>query len=174
MHTINNSNNQQGAALIISLMMLLVLTMIGVSALSNTNLEERMAQNFEHYTLAFQGAESAIERTIIAGDAGGAGANSNPFYSAANDPLVASLNSGLNDNSTVVTADMDPNDFLDNTTLTTSATIIYRGNGACPETSFEELNCFTFEIQSNARIAATATTTTHIQSIERPAPGVPL
>ncbi|NOZ54572.1 MAG: hypothetical protein GXP08_15805 [Gammaproteobacteria bacterium] len=168
-----NRDKQQGAALIISLMMLLVLTMVGVSALSNTSLGERMARNFQHFTLAFQASESAIERIIISGDPGGAGANSNPFYSVANDPLVTSLNAGINDSSTIVTAEMDPGDFLKNTTLDTSAIVIYRGNSACPETSFEELNCYVFEIQSTASTTATSTTTTHVQSIERPAPGVP-
>ena len=54
-----NQCRQQGAALIVSLMMLLVLAIIGISGLSNTNLEERMAQNFEHSNVVFQAAESA-------------------------------------------------------------------------------------------------------------------
>ena len=62
-----NKQQQQGAALIISLMMLLVLAIIGVSGLANTNLEERMSQNFQHSTIAFEAAESAIAKIIFAG-----------------------------------------------------------------------------------------------------------
>lgn len=51
---------QQGAALMISLVMLLVLTVLGVSALNTTTLEERMAMNSQEISRALQAAESAL------------------------------------------------------------------------------------------------------------------
>jgi len=54
------SYRQKGIALFISLVLLLVLTIIGVSAVQTTSLEERMARNTHDNVLAFQAAESAL------------------------------------------------------------------------------------------------------------------
>ena len=51
---------QQGAVLMVSLILLLVLTIIGVAAMQNTSLEEKMSGNVRDRNLAFQNAESAI------------------------------------------------------------------------------------------------------------------
>jgi type IV pilus assembly protein PilX len=51
---------QHGAILIVSLLMLLVMTLIGVTAVSTTTLEEKMAGNARQRQLAFQAAESAL------------------------------------------------------------------------------------------------------------------
>jgi Tfp pilus assembly protein PilX len=56
--------SQRGAALAVGLVFLLVLTIIGVSALSTTSLEERMAGNLQEQTKAFQTAEAAVVRTL--------------------------------------------------------------------------------------------------------------
>ena len=57
---IHSLQRQSGVALFISLVMLLVLTMIGVSAVQTTSLEERMARNSRDRLMAFQAAESAL------------------------------------------------------------------------------------------------------------------
>lgn len=60
-------NRQQGAALITSLIILLVLTVLGVSAMSTSSLEELMAGNLRDQIVSFQAAETALrdaERTI--------------------------------------------------------------------------------------------------------------
>lgn len=51
---------ERGAVLIVSLVFLLVLTVLGVAALRNTTLEERMAGNLRDANLAFQAAEAAL------------------------------------------------------------------------------------------------------------------
>ena len=51
---------QRGIALFISLVLLLVLTIIGVSAVQTTSLEERMARNTNDSVLAFESAEVAL------------------------------------------------------------------------------------------------------------------
>jgi type IV pilus assembly protein PilX len=56
----NNSNHQSGAVLVISLIMLLLLTLIGISSIQTTSLEEKMAGNLRDRNIAFQAAESAI------------------------------------------------------------------------------------------------------------------
>ena len=51
---------EQGAVLITGLVFLLVLTMLGISAMSINALEERMAGNSRDLNLAFQAAESGL------------------------------------------------------------------------------------------------------------------
>ncbi|TWI54331.1 type IV pilus assembly protein PilX [Pseudomonas duriflava] len=51
---------QQGSALIISLVFLLLLTMIGVTSIQDSTLQERMAGNERDRNLAFQAAEAAL------------------------------------------------------------------------------------------------------------------
>jgi type IV pilus assembly protein PilX len=76
-------NHKEGAVLIISLIMLLLLTIIGVTAIQTTSLEEKMAGNMRDQNLAFQAAESALRvgetetATIAASD----------FYTGSTNPL---------------------------------------------------------------------------------------
>lgn len=51
---------QQGAVLVIALIMLLAMTLIGVTGLSSTTMQERMAGNLREVNLAFQAAEAAL------------------------------------------------------------------------------------------------------------------
>ncbi len=51
---------QQGAVLIVGLIMLLVMTLIGLSAMRSTILEEKMAGNYRDSNIAFQVAEAAL------------------------------------------------------------------------------------------------------------------
>lgn len=52
--------NQKGAVLAISLIILLLMTIIGVSAMRSTTLQEKMAGNLRDYNVAFQAAEAAL------------------------------------------------------------------------------------------------------------------
>ncbi len=54
------ASRQQGVALIMALVFLLLLTILGITALSTTSLEEKMAGNMKDRNLAFQAAESAL------------------------------------------------------------------------------------------------------------------
>ncbi len=51
---------QSGVVLIISLIMLVLLTLIGVTSMQVTGLEEKMAGNMKSNNLAFQSAETAL------------------------------------------------------------------------------------------------------------------
>ena len=51
---------QQGAALVVSLVLLLVVTVLGVTSMRTTTLQERMAGNLRDNNLAFQAAEAAL------------------------------------------------------------------------------------------------------------------
>lgn len=66
-----NRHPQAGAALITALILLLVLTVIGVTSLANTVMEERMAGNMRERQIAFQASEAALregERLIDSRD----------------------------------------------------------------------------------------------------------
>ncbi|MCF6202975.1 MAG: PilX N-terminal domain-containing pilus assembly protein [Methylococcaceae bacterium] len=52
--------NQSGVVLVVSLIMLLLLTLIGVSGMQTTALEEKMASNSRDQNIAFQAAEAAL------------------------------------------------------------------------------------------------------------------
>ena len=51
---------QQGAVLIVGLIMLLLLTVIGMSSIRGSDLQERMAGNARDHNLAFQATEAAV------------------------------------------------------------------------------------------------------------------
>jgi len=57
---INSIQKQCGAVLFVSLIMLLLMTLIGVSGMQTTVLEERMAGNFKDRNMALQAAESTL------------------------------------------------------------------------------------------------------------------
>jgi type IV pilus assembly protein PilX len=55
--------NQAGAVLVTSLLFLLVMSLLGVTAMSVALLEEKMAGNLRDRSLAFQSAETALRST---------------------------------------------------------------------------------------------------------------
>lgn len=56
---------QRGSVLPVSLFILLVLTIIGATSLNETVMEEKMSSNFQGGNIAFQAAESSVNRTYI-------------------------------------------------------------------------------------------------------------
>ena len=52
--------SQSGAVLVISLVMLLLLTLIGITSVQTTSLEEKMAGNMRDQNIAFQSAEAGL------------------------------------------------------------------------------------------------------------------
>jgi type IV pilus assembly protein PilX len=54
------TTRQQGAVLIVSLIILLIMTLIGLSSMQNTTLEEKMAGNYRDKNLSFQAAEMTL------------------------------------------------------------------------------------------------------------------
>lgn len=53
---------QQGAVLIVALIMLLLLTIIGLSSMRGTSLQENMASNMRDSNLALQASEAALRK----------------------------------------------------------------------------------------------------------------
>lgn len=69
-----NGLKNKGAVLITSLVMLVILTMLGISAMQDSSLEERMAGNMRSQNIAFQATEAALR----AGEADVAGWTTQP------------------------------------------------------------------------------------------------
>lgn len=86
---------QSGSVLVIGLLMMLVMMVIGVTAVSTSSLEERMASNAQNAMISFQAAETAIQGT--AGDVTAL------IDSMAGTPETRTFNiaTGVNSNSTV-------------------------------------------------------------------------
>ncbi len=57
---ISKLSNQAGVVLVVSLFMLLLLSLIGLSGMQSTVLEEKMASNSRDQNIAFQAAEAAL------------------------------------------------------------------------------------------------------------------
>ena len=53
-------SRERGAVLVIALLMLLIMTILGVTAMQMSRMEERMAGNSRDLNLAFQGAEAGL------------------------------------------------------------------------------------------------------------------
>lgn len=53
-------HKQFGVALVMALVFLVILTILGIAAMSSTNLQEKMAGNQKDRNLAFQAAETAL------------------------------------------------------------------------------------------------------------------
>ena len=57
---LKSSKNQQGAILVMALFMLLLMTIVGISSMRNTSLEETMAGNLRESNISLQAAEAAL------------------------------------------------------------------------------------------------------------------
>jgi len=70
-------SRQNGAALIVSLIMLLLLTVVGISSVRMTSLQEGMAGNLQFSTKTFEWTEEAVRFGEAEAQAFGDGANAN-------------------------------------------------------------------------------------------------
>lgn len=62
---IQNIHKQKGIALVMSLIMLLLITIIGVASVRNTNIDTQVSGNSMFSLMVFQGAESALGKAGV-------------------------------------------------------------------------------------------------------------
>lgn len=55
---------QRGMALVMALVMLMILTILGITAMTTSSLEEKMSGNIQESTRAFEAAESGINSAV--------------------------------------------------------------------------------------------------------------
>jgi len=65
MNNMNTHGKQSGAALVVSLLILMVMTLLGVSSMQTTTMEEKMASNTREHQQAFEAAEAALRAAEI-------------------------------------------------------------------------------------------------------------
>ena len=126
------NKKQQGSALIVSLLILLVLTIIGVTALNSTVMEEKMSSNFQTGNTAYQAAESAVNQTFanIANSfnlVAAAITAKQTADSTGNSPNWPTMPQTVLDNGGFAGADPNANDQS-----TLDATVSYIGTTHCP------------------------------------------
>ena len=63
--TTQHIEKQQGIVLVVALLILVVMTVLSVSMLSSSTLEERMASNLQSQNITFQAAESCIRTALL-------------------------------------------------------------------------------------------------------------
>ncbi len=170
--TIQSLNNQKGALLIVSMLMLFVLTILGVSSVSTSSLEGKMAVNFLQKTHVFQLVESEQTQVLNNGD------QTNPGYNSANDIMIAAALMGEGGANTSDPAKSQFNQ-LDNLSVTVTSTATYQGETVCDEASSSgfslgsssSLKCNLFDIRTVATLSASDNTTmateVHLQGINR-------
>ncbi len=130
---------QDGAVLIFSIILLLVMTLLGLSSLNTSTLQERVAANSQDYSRTFQASESAtaIEvTTLIAGN-------------GTNNRLGIALNLNGQPTPAQTFAGMDPNV----TTQTTVQSIgqvspLLSGNSITPDGTSVPLNHYVMRTTS--------------------------
>ncbi len=100
-HAITGLKKQSGIVLVVALLILVVMTVLSVSMLSSSTLEERMASNLQSQNATFQSAESCIRSTLtLANEAQRKAAVINYDPNTINPPIVCSFN-GVNANVTL-------------------------------------------------------------------------
>lgn len=90
---------QRGVVLVVALMVLLIITMIGVTSIQTTSLQQRMSTNLRDASLALQTADTGLRvaEAVIAGLATTGGfSTSGPYYISGNapNPLIAATWTG--------------------------------------------------------------------------------
>jgi type IV pilus assembly protein PilX len=119
---------QKGAVLVVSLIMLLIMTLIGLSSMQSTTLEEKMAGNYRDQNIAFQAAES----TLREGEGWIAALTEEPLLSVAD----CSANCDVWDVNTLLSA-LSASSYMDETLwgdpLARTATNTIPGVAASPE-----------------------------------------
>lgn len=171
-------HRQRGAVLIVSLIILIMMTIIGVTALSTATLEQRMAVNTQQDDMMFQAAESEIENVIDTATTTITG------YSTATDPMVLVINNFGTNNPMALTAANIPDattaaklnpTFAGSPNVSATATIEYTGKMASSATcgngfQFGSVVCYQFTITSTATIANSNASQVHIQGVQRLGP----
>ena len=60
-HNAPSARQQRGSVLIVSLMILILMTLISVTAMTTSSVEQKMAGNFRDQVVALEAAESALQ-----------------------------------------------------------------------------------------------------------------
>ncbi len=142
---------ESGVVMVVTLLLLLVLSIMGLSAVSNATMEERMSGNFLHQALAHQAAESAISTIVLAADP------SRNAYSTEKDPLARSERA---DSAGVTVEHLHG----------TAHELGLQVNSLSVVTYHSGLGCHRYEVTTEARLSGSGTRVSHLQGLVRIGP----
>jgi len=156
-------NKQGGAALFISLIMLIVLTVIGLSSMQRSNMQERMAANTHVGNMAFNSAESAIGGFVVDANTGN---RLDPAHILSKLRDVGNINSQCYDQYGGW-SDCDGTIFLDgdrssaivsqmNASVFEECNVVMCGGFSLGGSSTSTLGCRIFQVDGVGQVAATS------------------
>jgi len=151
---------QQGVVLVIGLLMLLLITILGVSAMSTTSSNERTTGNNQFATVSFQAAESAIKSM---------------FSRPAVEPTIMDTADALNDKIITQTNTFDVElDAITAATVNVQTTTLAEFCGADPAQKLTSLTSGTFDtggfetlafdVTSGSQVGGTGAQENHLRS----------
>ncbi|MCF6188846.1 MAG: pilus assembly PilX N-terminal domain-containing protein [Cocleimonas sp.] len=139
---------QQGVVLIVALIMLLVVTIIGVSAVSRSSMGTQVAGNSMYTMLVYQGAESAIARSM-----------SGKAQKNIKDAAITSPHN--------ITEQLPAEVVTGGGTMNSKGTVSSIGEFDCPivsgMASSSSIKCDMYEIDIQTNLAATAANAKHTE-----------
>lgn len=156
---------QLGVVMVVTLLLLLVLSIMGLSAVSNATMEERMSGNFLHQTLAHQAAESAISTIVLSADPG------RDSYRVESDPLAGAERA----DAAGITLQQRHSADEQGLALDSLSVVTYQGagQGACIGVSLNldsGLGCHRYEVTTEAKLESSGTRVSHLQGLARIGP----
>lgn len=125
----SNMQQQKGVVLIVSLIMLLIITLVGVSSMQSSTMQERMAANSKHkFTsqLAAEAALKAAEQYLATESLNNEELLANVFYPVAGHYTLARVNAVLNPKSLLFDVDNPAQWDADNSIEVTGVTSVAR------------------------------------------------
>jgi len=153
----NNQNiivvpkKQQGVVLIVALIMLLVITILGVSAVSRASIGTQVAGNSMYTMMVYQGAESAIARSMTGG-------------AEINIKKAASSSSKSHN----ITAQLPPEEVSGGGKMKSKGAVSSIGAFPCPIVSgiasSSTIMCDMYEVNIKTNLAATAAKAQHTEA----------
>ncbi|QMU62264.1 MAG: hypothetical protein GKR92_11395 [Gammaproteobacteria bacterium] len=149
---------QQGVVLVIGLLMLLLITIVGVSAMSSTISNERTAGNNQYSTVSFQAAESAIKSM---------------FSRTAVEPTIMDADDGTNDNQITQARAFDVELNTYSASINVQTTTVARFCGGDPMSIGTSLvsgsggggvEVLAFDVNGNSQVGGTGAQENHLRS----------
>jgi hypothetical protein len=162
----SRQHTQHGVVMVVTLLLLLVLSIMGLSAVSNATMEERMSGNFLHQTLAHQAAESAISSIVIAADPGRTAYRTDADLLAGAERADAAGVNLAQRHGTGGNAGLE---------IDSLSTVTYHGagQGLCAGVSLNldsSLGCHRYEVRTQAQTDSSGTRVSHLQGLVRVGP----
>jgi len=147
----NKQKKQEGAVLFVAIALLLVITIVGVSTVSITGIKTQVAGNSMFTMLTYQGAESALAKSLTGG---------------VEKSMREASKNGINNPYSIPANVFNPKETVSSgVTLSQEATVTSLGMGPCPISNIANGagKCLLFETNAQARLNSTGARAFHVE-----------